>query len=286
MSAKFEYYGKTTENIISVPLFIVSGTTIDSIIGVQRINLAGEITATRPIVNEYGVTKEHLTFTYGLVKSDDTDFTDQEQIAVEAWLTSPRFSSELKFTDCDGNVYSYFGKFLSTEWTYGIVGMLLCQFTFEVNGSYAFTRHTVTCVNESEVDSGTSTQFTINVQSDEYEEYVYPIVKVTGRSRNSTASFELVNVTDNNRSMQATTQKSIVTFEFDCQRCMVREYMQGINQQVNLTIVKYKDLGWGDVGDIYWLRLKPGNNTLTLAGNVQLEISYYAPCKKVGGWLI
>jgi len=53
-----------------------------------------------------------------------------------------------------------------------------------------------------------------------------------------------------------------------------------------LDIVKYKDLGWGDVGDIYWLRLLPGNNTLVLEGDVALEISYYAPYKKVGGWLI
>ena len=78
----------------------------------------------------------------------------------------------------------------------------------------------------------------------------------------------------------------MVTFVIDCQKCMVREYMQGVSQQHDLDIVKYKDLGWGDVGDIYWLRLLPGNNTLILEGDVELKISYYAPYKKVGGWLI
>ena len=284
MTAKFEYYNKSTEDIIGVPLYIVSGTSIDTVPGVQRTNLAGEITASRPIINEYGVQKEHLQFTYSLMKSDDTDFNVEEQVAVEAWLTSPRFSSELKITDCEGNSYSYFGKFITTEWVIGVNGFLLCTFTFQVNGSYAYIYEEYTFSNVNNNDE--STQFVINCKTDEYEEYVYPAFEVTGKIRSSTSSFKLTNVTDDNKFMQVTTRRSMVTFVIDCQKCMVREYMQGVSQQHDLDIVKYKDLGWGDVGDIYWLRLLPGNNTLILEGDVELKISYYAPYKKVGGWLI
>ena len=286
MTAKFEYYNKSTDNIIGVPLFIVSGTPVDIVTGAQRTNLGGEITASRPIINEYGVQKEHLQFTYGLIKSDDTDFNTEEQVAIEAWLTSPRFSSELKITDCEENTYSYFGKFLTTEWTVGVNGFSLCTFTFQVNGSYAYKYEKYNFSNVDQSGNSSSTTFVINCKTDEYEEYVYPEFKVTGKIRTSTSSFKLTNITDNNKFMQVTTSRSLVTFVIDCQRCMVREYMQGINNQYDLDIVKYKDLGWGDVGDIYWLRLLPGNNTLVLEGDVALEISYYAPYKKVGGWLI
>ena len=286
MTAKFEYYNKSTDNIIGVPLLIVSGTVVDTVPGITRTNLGGEITASKPIINEYGVQKEHLQFTYSLMKSDDTDFTVQEQVAVESWLTSPRFSSELKITDCTGDSYSYFGKFITTEWTVGVNGFILCTFTFQVNGSYAYVYEKYNYSNVDASGYSSTTRFVINCKTNEYEEYVYPEFKVTGKIRSSTSSFKLTNVTDDNKFMQVTTSRSLVTFVIDCQRCMVREYMQGINHQVDLDIVKYKDLGWGDVGDIYWLRLLPGNNTLVLEGDVALEISYYAPYKKVGGWLI
>ena len=73
---------------------------------------------------------------------------------------------------------------------------------------------------------------------------------------------------------------------FDCQKCMVREYKIGISIVIDFDIIRYKDLGWGDVGNIYWFRLLPGRNSITLNGHVEAKLTYYTPYKKVGGWLI
>ena len=292
MAAKFEYYNNSTEDIIGVPLMIVSGSPIDAITGAQRTNLAGEITASRPIVNEYGVQKEHLQFTYSLMKSDDTDFNVEEQVAVEAWLTSPRFSSELKFTDCEDNSYSYFGKFLTTEWTTGTTGFILCTFTFQVNGSYAFRRFEQTLSNIVYNQQGSpdhavdgDVNYMINVDTDEYEEYVYPVIDIYCPFHSDNASFTLTNVTDDEQSMSITTKRTRNHMVFDCQKCMVRD-KTGIDLVIDFDIIRYKDLGWGDVGNIYWFRLLPGENVITLNGHVEAKLTYYAPYKKVGGWLI
>ena len=76
------------------------------------------------------------------MKSDYETFTEEEQIAVERWLTSPKLSSELVISDCDDNSYSYFGLFISTEWIIGNGGFMMCTFTFQVNGMYAIKHYT------------------------------------------------------------------------------------------------------------------------------------------------
>ena len=63
----------------------------------------------------------------------------------------------------------------------------------------------------------------------------------------------------------------------DCQRCTA------VDATTN-GIISYVDLGWPDVGNIYWLRLIPGLNALEITGDVDVTISYYAPCKRLGGY--
>ena len=126
----FEYKGKSTENIISTPLILVSSESTGSVIGSQRTKVEGDITISRPITNEYGATGEPLSFIYGLMKEDLEPYTEAEQIAVERWLSSPKLSSELKIKNCDDYQYSYFGLFTSTEWIIGNGGFMMCNFTF------------------------------------------------------------------------------------------------------------------------------------------------------------
>ena len=140
--AGFTYNGHSTETILNTPLILVSSETPGSAIGAQRSKVEGEITISRPITNEYGVTGEPLSFTYSLMKKDFEIFSEEEQITIERWLTSPKLSSELLITDCNGDSYSYFGLFTSTEWIRGNGGYMLCTFTFQVNGRHAFKRYT------------------------------------------------------------------------------------------------------------------------------------------------
>jgi len=65
---------------------------------------------------------------------------------------------------------------------------------------------------------------------------------------------------------------------FDCAHCIPSDATTN-------GLISYADLGWTDVGNIYWLRLLHGINTLEVTGNANITIAYSCPYKKVGGWL-
>lgn len=252
---------------------------VDRATGVTRELIGGEPTISRPIVNEYGTNAEHLEFTYALMKCSGDDFTPQEQRTIETWLTSPKFSSALSLFNNEGTVFlSYYGKFTSTEWMVH-TNYLAVIFTFTVNGSYGYRHHRQVWRPSSEHPLE-DLSFTYNCESDELEEWVYPkmTVKKMNLSYETTVSFMLTNNTDTgrNHTMQITTNRKDAMY-IDCKNCM-------ISQQSGL--IDFSDLGWSDVGDIYWLRLKPGQNNLTMNGAVEISIEYDSPIKYVGGWLV
>lgn len=282
--AGFIYNGySTTDFLANTELLLCStegGVTTSQ--GVTRTLMGGEPTISRPIVNEYGTVADHLEFTYSLIKSDTTFFSYDEQIAIERWLTSPKFSSPIYITDCDGNIrYKYFGKFTMTQWYPIDDGFYAMDFTFSVNGSYAYEHHkTEYQVPENapvdEEDEMPDWSFTINCISDELEEWVYPKITAHCSDLDAKASFSITNVTDNNNTMKITTRRHDKFF-FDCQHCMISE---------ESGLVNFKDLGWQDVGNIYWLRLKPGNNKISVHGSPTITIEYDSPVKISGGWLV
>ena len=294
----FTYYGKSTATIISTPLLL---TTMETGLtsSMSRSKIEGDSTISRPITNEYGTLYEPLSFSYALIKLDGEPFTSEEQIAVERWLTSPKLSSELRVTDCNNETYSYFGLFTATEWHRAGGGFAICNFTFQVNGAYPYRYYEEVAWNAaryedeehpdvmtSVVESG---EFDFNCYSDELEEYVYPVIRAKAINMDYDSSFKLRNITegsvDRNRYVQVTTrQTDIVTL--DCQHCRAyTEYLYGgVYTEVNQ--LKFKDLNWEDVDNIYWPRLQPGANRFAIEGAVKLTISYYAPVKKVGGWMI
>ena len=279
----FEYNGKSTQNIISTPLLLVTFDTIGSL-GMTRSKIEGDRTISRPITNEYGTIYDPLSFTYALIKQDFEEFTNNEQRIVERWLTSPKLSSELKVTDCFGEECSYFGLFISTEWQIGTGGYIGVQFTFEVNGTYPFKYFSgrVWSPYSKNEDTGVVTildsgNFTVYNDTDELEEYVYPVIKIKSYNNSYTSSFTLRCITDENNRMSLTTQrKDMITL--DCQHCMA--YWQTSN------ILTFKDLGWEDVDNIYWARLLPGENQFYIEGTVNVDMSFYIPYKKVGGWAV
>lgn len=97
----FIYNNQSTETIIGRKLMLVSyNGAVDTVTGVNRQNQTGEATISRPIANEYGTINENLTFSYTLIvdpceQDSGLEITRDEQVIIERWLTSPKFSRDL-----------------------------------------------------------------------------------------------------------------------------------------------------------------------------------------------
>lgn len=275
----FSYKGNDTNHIIShtvdnVTTYekLVLGTfsQLSEMVGHNRDNVVGEATITRPVPNEYGTLYQNPSFSYCLIKENNEPFTDAEQIIVERWLTSPKFSSPLVIFDCytENEIITYDGKFINTEWVVSDDGYAGVTFTFQSASPYPYKSY----VKQYEV-RGTST-ITLNCESDELEEYTYPVVEFYAPS--STNNVTITNVTDGGNSLTIKARDRLRTI-MDCDHCILRDATSGV--------VDFDDVGWDDVDNIYWLRLLAGNNSLSVSGNVDLKISYKAVVKRAGGWL-
>ena len=280
---RFEYNNKSTVSIIGTPMILVSVSSIEDPSSTRN-KIQGESTISRLITNEYGTIYEPLSFTYGLMKVDYSPFTEREQRIVERWLTSPKLSSELKLTNCDGDQYSYYGTFLGPmTWVLAGGEYVMCEFTFNVNGAYPYKYYEFKWDASEVGDHGI---LELYCSSDELEEYVYPTIKATAISKDYNSSYEIIQHTDGNKSFKISTLHCI-TLVADCQHCRVYEGldMGEYIAESEQNRIYFEDLGWGDADTIYWPRILPGWNIIEIKGNVELTISYYAPYKKVGGWL-
>ena len=121
-------------------------------------------------------------------------------------------------------------------------------------------------------------------ETDETEEYVYPVIraKAIDINANANSSFTMTFVTDNDEKFAVTTN-SRETVVIDCRHC--RAYLASPDG-TEIRALSFRDLGWEDVDNVYWPRLRPGYNYIKVVGDVELSISYSMPYKKVGGWLI
>lgn len=286
----FTYDGKSTETIISpVKLMLATFDGISSVTGVSREIQKGGTTITRPVANEYGTVANNATIEYCLIKSDYEPFTEQEQRIVERWLTSPKFSADMVVYDTDDEeVCIYRGLFTNTSWIPHSRGYAGVQFTFECNTAYPFKKY------KKDYTVAQSETITLNCESDELNEYVYPVLTVMETSE--TAYVRVINKTDNDNVMNIRALDRLKTI-FDCKHCIPTD-------ETRSGVISYADLGWDDVGNIYWLRLLPGENQLEIHvsnknvneetgeiswtdidSSAEISISYECPYKLVGGWL-
>ena len=248
---------------------------IDSVVGVQRENQAGEQTITRSIPNEYGTINQKLQFDYGLIKRCSSDpITYEEQQAIERWLTSPKFSKNLYVIDDDDNITAtYCGKFINTNWYPDNIGFIGVSFTFENNTAYPKKYYDLLFTAEDIEDA--NNQFEVNCVTDELEEYCYPVITIT--NPNATANVTITNVTDNNNAVTIKAYRQL-PITMDSRHCILKD-------ATTSGVISFDRIGWSDVGNIYWPRLIPGSNVFTVSQPVNVRVTYEGVYKKVGGWL-
>lgn len=264
--SSFKYKNKSTSTIISSPLCIAQPSYVEELTGLSRELNTGTATLTRPVPNYYGTTyADTITFDIALFKENQEAFTIDEQRTINAWLTSPKLPDYVEFNICNSTPILYRGLFTDVRW---VPGMKMVNVTFKNDSSYCWnfyrTFHQIRG----------SKEVTIVCNSDELEEYVYPVLTIEGAGKSDPVAIK--SISDGGNTMKINAYDSL-GITIDCQRCTV------VDATTN-GIVSYVDLGWSDVGNIYWLRLIPGLNTLEITGDVDVTISYYAPCKRLGGY--
>lgn len=114
-------------------------------------------------------------------------------------------------------------------------------------------------------------EYSIQNNSDCWEDYVYPTIKVSPKSH---GIITIKNKTDNGRTMKINALKSD-DFYIDCRNLKIYD--------ITKSIVSFEDLGIEDIDDIYWPRLAYGENIFEFTGDATFEISYREP-RKVGAF--
>ena len=266
----FIYTNKSTKNILpNTELMLCTLDAISSVTGSKRQNISGEKTISRPIPNEYGVQYDDTQFTYSLVKSNGLPITDDEQRMIEKWLISSLYSQELKLFDGEEQniICTYNGIFLLTDWIPTCNGWAGVTFIFQATTPYPYKhfskQYTVRQVGTLEVNCETDSN-----------EYIYPVLKIVEPVER--ASIKIQNITDNNNSITVNALKDL-PITIDCQNCIVKDFTTD-------GLISFSDLGWSDIGNIYWLRLLPGVNQIKITGNADITIDFDYVYKKVGGW--
>lgn len=221
-----------------------------------------------------GILKFSMNYTAdiknGIIIPNDSDYLTSNNIRIiNAWLTSPQYPRLLKFIGDD-----YFSEEIEFFATITEVSTEHASLPYELT-------YTVTCDSQwgytplilcKTISSSTLTrEYSIQNNSDCWEDYVYPIIKVSPKSH---GIITIKNKTDNDRTMKINALKSD-DFYIDCRNLKIYD--------ITKSIVSFEDLGIEDTDDIYWPRLAYGENIFEFTGDATFEISYREP-RKVGAF--
>lgn len=219
-----------------------------------------------------GILKFSMNYTAdiknGIIIPNDSDYLTSNNVRIiNAWLTSPQYPRLLKFIGDD-----YFSEEIEFFATITEVSTEHASLPYELT-------YTVTCDSQwgytplilcKTTSSSTLTrEYSIQNNSDCWEDYVYPTIKVSPKSH---GIITIKNKTDNDGTMKINALKSD-DFYIDCRNLKIYD--------ITKSIVSFEDLGIEDIDDIYWPRLAYGENIFEFTGDATFEISYREP-RKVG----
>lgn len=292
---KFEYNGISSEKF---HVLLVSFDSVDNIeMGLARSITTSDITQFNSRPNHMGALyDEALMFDITLVKDpnyygaqSNLAFSRTEIRELNAWLTSPMYPCLLHITDCEENeeYIDYFCMFNSVDtnffdYLYGLTYTAQCDSPFGYSREYT---HKLSCAYTNKSES-----IKITCSSDERELRlpVSVVIKPTQTGQvtisNETQGQSLIIqcLRDNiiYLNSQKLKAKCILTddINFDDSTLLSDEKLDKLGSLISL-----EDLGLKDIGDLYWLTLSYGENTISLTGCADISIIYREP-RKVGAY--
>lgn len=266
---RFNYNGKSSDTILSEPLYIGQyNNVLEEVPYKEKELVKGESTISRPIANEYGSKYSNVDpIPLCLFKDSGKTFSNAEIRLVERWLMSPQTSRELVAHECDDTIFYYCGIFTSVKWKYGNGGICACELSFQNNSPWTYQKKTITASI-----TGTKTIHLL-CDSDEEEMYTYPTIRIT--KKNATGKVYIKSVTDNNNLMTINCLQDLGMI-INCSQNIIMD-------DTTKDLITYEDLGWSDIGNIYWFRLKSGDNEIVISGDCSITFSYKERQRIVGG---
>lgn len=264
----------------------------DSIpMGLTKEILKGEITSSRPVANHYNTKySDVLTFDITITKPENRAFSREEVREINAWLTGPRIPTLLYFEDEAFDPIYYFGIFTDTNNTYGS-GIIMLTYTFTSNAPYGWSDERELVYNTNSGNEGCKL---IN-DTDELNDFVYPIIKVESPKgnritfvNNSEITSDLITpkfyftfpdkIAITNDTIYIDSQKHIVYYIFNGNKYLLTLDSLGINME-SLDDSKNGTLF------MYWLRLVPGTNDISISSGLNSTITFTYRCpRKVGAY--
>lgn len=277
----FDYNGQSCKTILDVELLTVRFGSVDAKSGLER-------DVSRASFSTYNDMPLHLNTKYSdvykedfsIIKSNGDIFTDDEIRKVNKWLSSPLrpkwFTGHSYYTT---ETINYQGLFDITSYEYDMKGVIGINVTFTANSPYSWSDEIVkTFYVNGSLDA------TIICDNDEANGYVYPVITITPTSGHTVEEAKNLHVTIENISDTNPTTSKVdyhvyegLPLTIDCKRLTVTDLADNV--------ISSEDLGWSDVGYIYWLRFLDGENNIKITGDTKVEFRYREPRKKVGVWI-
>lgn len=268
------YNGKSSDDF-DLTLCSVDSNVEEIPIGLSREILKGENTMSRPIANHYGTKyNDVISFDITFVKNSQKPFNHDEIREINAWLTSTKIPTLLYIDDDeeDETVY-HFGVFTAATNIY-TSGITVLTYTFTSNAPYGWSKKYVRNYTCSE-----NLSFILNNDSDDLEDFVYPSVFINGAKG--------TNIIISNAS-----ESEYFSLTLPCDQLYINSKYHQIYRYYadKKVIVSLADLGWDEemqesIADgtksIYWFRLLPGENKISVSGACEITFTYRVPVKAV-----
>ena len=280
----FTYNGDNSENYGLMIASFESGDD-DLATGLERSLITGESTKYRFRANHFGAKYENaLTFKITLVKDPCSLSGDESQILtrketrmINRWLTGPSYPTLFHMYDEDYDFsdekVDYNGIFSNVEYKLnGMSDVIGITFTFTNDSPFAYTpliSKTLTAKTMLPYEG------TINNDSDELENPLYPCLTITPTYPNDITDVKIENLTDEKSMTYEWLDKGAQLY-IDCEKAIIQ--FVGSDELVEL-----HKLGITDVSSIYWFRLLPGRNQIKITGDVTIRLQY-RELRKVGAY--
>lgn len=267
-----EYNGKSSDDFDLICCSVDDNSQETPILAEREI-LKGETTQNRPIANHYGTKFDDvITFDITFIKRGGKIFSREEVREINAWLTSPKIPSLLTIGDEDDPVY-HFGIFTAVASIYTI-GIAALTYTFTSNAPYGWSKK-----YEYTYNSTGSTSFILRNDSDDLNDPVYPSVLIQGSQGENITLTNLTEIEE-------------FSLTLPCDQLYINSKYHQIYRYYadKKVIVSLADLGWDEemqesIADgtksIYWLRLLPGENKISVSGACEITFTYRVPVKAV-----